>query len=339
MPRSQKPRFSSALIPFVMTYVRARGEDPAPIIARHLPQGVAQAGPSSITVSAFRELLEETAERLGDPLLGLHLAQAMPRGAYGVLEFAARSAPTGRAALEQLAQFGALINPAARFWLEPSGRKLLLHHRLPDDPKGVGEQGNLFTVARLLNTGREMMGEALTPERAWFAHEHQGEVPEELRSFLRTSRIDFGCTSNGLAFSTADLERPLKDADPALNEVLREHATALMGQLEPEGLHEQTRRAIRTRLAKGEVTLAMVARSLHMSERTLQRRLAEEGISFATLVDDLRRELARDFLANPELSLKEVAVKLGYQDAAAFGRAFKRWTGQTPASWRERPSA
>ncbi len=341
---ANRPAFSSALVPFVLGYVRAHGHDPDALAQRLLPNANASAsatananalttGAVSLTPSSFRRLMDAAAKLVGDELFGLHLAAAMPRGAYGLLEFALRSAPDARTALEQLVRYGALINPAVRFWLEPGDDELAIHHRLPEDPQGIGRHGNLFTVARLFAIGREMVGPAFVPTRVWLAHKER-LAPPELARFFGTDRIEFGRTSNGLSFNLATLQTPLPAADPALNAVLREHANRLLGEVDPEGIHERTRRAILARLPQGEVSLAAVAKTLHLTERTLQRRLTEDGVPFASMVTELRGELARRYLLEEGLPVTEVAERLGYRDAPAFVRAFKRWTGQTPAAWR-----
>jgi AraC-like DNA-binding protein len=339
MPNAPSPRFSSALVPFVFSYLRMSGHDPDPLARKFLPPGAQVVeGPTTISVSAFRNLLETAAKQVGDPLFGLHLAAALPRGAYGLLEFALRSAPTARAALEQLVRYGALINPAARFWLEPTETEVALHHRLPEDPKGVGRHGNLFTVARLYAIGKEMVGDRLKPGRVWFAHTEKS-CPPEVVEFFGTDRIEFGRSSNGLTFDIPTLEAPLPGADPALNVMLREHANRMLGDVDPEGIHERTRKAITALLPHGEVSLGAVAKKLHLSERTLQRRLTEDGVPFGSLVTEIRGESARRYLLEDELPVAEVALRVGYQDAAAFIRAFKRWTGQTPGAWRAAQAA
>src|SRR4029079_12500683 len=96
------------------------------------------------------------------------------------------------------------------------------------------------------------------------------------------------------------------------------------------------RERVRAPLCEGPPSLAAVAASLRTSRRTLQRRLADEGVSFADLVDDVRRALAEDYVRDPRRPLGEVAYLLGYAELSPFLRAFKRWTGRTPADVRAR---
>ena len=99
-------------------------------------------------------------------------------------------------------------------------------------------------------------------------------------------------------------------------------------------MRAQARRVVLGAIAQGEPEVAAVARSLATSERSLQRRLQEEGTSFREVVDDARKQLAVGYLGDRRLAVSEVAYLLGYSEAGAFVRAFKRWTGKTPGEMR-----
>ncbi|MMZ67992.1 HTH-type transcriptional regulator VirS [compost metagenome] len=89
-------------------------------------------------------------------------------------------------------------------------------------------------------------------------------------------------------------------------------------------------------LTGGRPDIRVIAKELNMSERTLQRRLAEENTNFKQLLVQARHEQARDYLADPELEIKEVALLVGYEDQNSFYRAFRLWEGETPLNWRNR---
>lgn len=335
MPRTIREKtFSSALVPFVLALVRASGGDSGSLERRYLRAKPADGNAlPEISLTDLNALLADASKELNDPLFGLHCAIAMPRGAYGVLEFALRSAPTGRRAIEQLAEYGALINPLVRWSLELDGDEVALHHRAPRK-EGVGRQGNYFTVARILAISRQMLGDDLMPTRAWFAHVDK-DCPEELRTHLGTARIDFGRSSNGLSFKAADLERTPEGADVELNLVLEKHAKALLRANDAEDIFERTRRTVAELLPRSDASLSKTAKRLHLTSRTLQRRLTEEGVAFADLVAEVRRTQAERLLHKGEADLSEVAGAVGYQDTGAFVRAFKKWTGTTPGKFRE----
>ena len=322
-------RFTSALVPFVLTLVRQGGKD-----ARRLEEKYLRSTAPEVSLPELGALLADVARELDDPLFGLHCAQAMTRGSYGLLEFGLRAAPTLRIAMEQLATYGALINPLVRWSLEADGDELSLHHRAPQKG-GVGKQGNVFTVARMLQIAREMMGDDLRPTRAWFSHAEK-RCPPELAAWLGTKDLAFGRASNGLSFGAADLARRPAAADPELNRALEIHGAAMLEQCAEAGdVYEQTRRAVLELLPKGDATVARTARRLHVTARTLQRRLLEEGVTFAALLTEVRRTQAERMLARGTAPLSEVAESVGYADAGAFVRAFRSWTGTTPGKFRE----
>lgn len=321
-------RFTSALVPFVLALVRRAGKDVSRLEKKYLPSQVPE-----VSLPELGALLADVSKELGDPLFGLHCAQAMTRGSYGLLEFGLRSAPTMRIAMEQLATYGALINPLVRWSTEADGDDLSLHHRAPQKG-GVGKQGNVFTVARILQIAREMMGDDLKPVRAWFSHAEKS-CPPELAAFLGTKEIAFGRASNGITFSAKDLERRPVGADPELNRALELHGAAVLQQCAAAGdFYEQTRGAVLTLLPRGEATLAKTAKQLHVTARTLQRRLLEEGVSFGELLVEVRRTQAERLLSRSDVALTEVAERVGYADAGAFVRAFRSWTGTTPGKYR-----
>ncbi|MFO0599960.1 MAG: AraC family transcriptional regulator ligand-binding domain-containing protein [Myxococcaceae bacterium] len=335
MPALRAKRFTSALVPLVLTYVRSKGKDPKALEKKylHVRSDEGHASPE-VSLDELGGILADAAKLLGDPLFGFHCALGMSRGAYGLLEFGLRSAPTGRIAMEQLATYGALINPLVRWSLELDGDEVSLHHRAPR-PGGVGRHGNFFTVTRILQIAREMMGDDVTPVRAWFAHDEK-EAPPEIARFLSTTQVAFGRASNGLSFSQEMLERVPTGADPELNRALELHGQAVLAQCgDVDDAYERARGAVIELLPKGDATLARAAKKLHVTPRTLQRRLGEVGVSFGALVNEVRRAQAERLLLRTDESVAEVAELVGYRDAAAFVRAFRGWTGTTPGKFRE----
>jgi AraC-like DNA-binding protein len=143
---------------------------------------------------------------------------------------------------------------------------------------------------------------------------------------------------NALELRRNELDRALPRADPALSRLVERHAEALLAaRPEPgESTSQRVRRLLHDMLGKEGASLALVSERMHMSERSLQRRLAQEAISFDALLDDVRRTLALRYLTEPKLAVAEVAYLLGYSEPSPFHRAFKRWTGMTPSEARRR---
>ncbi len=118
-------------------------------------------------------------------------------------------------------------------------------------------------------------------------------------------------------------------------EILMKH----LGRLDQQQLAHQVRRRIVEALPSGRIKEEDIAADLHLSTRTLQRRLIEEGVNFGELLQGIRRELAQNYIDDRQLNVSEIAYLLGFSDQANFTRAFKRWFGATPSDWRKRKAA
>jgi len=138
-----------------------------------------------------------------------------------------------------------------------------------------------------------------------------------------------------LVFDESSLAVPIVHADARLLDLLQRYADGLLAErAHKDDIVARARRWILQYLHTGEVAVAQLASGLGMSNRTLGRRLAEEGFTPARLIAQLRQELARNYLADRAVPLGRITYLLGYSDLSAFTRAFRRWTGRTPSEWR-----
>jgi AraC-like DNA-binding protein len=322
----------SQLVAPALAMVRAAGADPSEILARAgLGAEAESAAEVVLPLARLEELLDACATATGDPNLGLHLAGRMPRGAYGVVEFASASAPTIRESVVRLVRYMSLLNEIVTVRIEEHDGVGTIEQRFAGAPRGLGRHGNEFFVAFLLGRARALSGHACVPERAWFAHvQPPPEQLAELLAFLGTTRVRFDAGGNGVAMAADVLDVPLRTSDPPLLSVLdRTAEQSLAGRAGASPLLGAVRRHIREQLAEAP-TLESAAAALQMSARTLQRRLADESTTFQKLLDDLRRDVAEDLVRDTRRPLGEVAFLLGYAELSPFLRAYKRWTGRTP---------
>jgi AraC-like DNA-binding protein len=163
-------------------------------------------------------------------------------------------------------------------------------------------------------------------------------APESLTEYQRTfagAPVDFGEAFDGFVFEASSLGRRLASADSSLHDVILRHAETMLAELPPaRPLTERVRNAIVAELVSGNPSITHIAPLLHMSPRTLGRKLDREGTAFSLLLDDMRKSLALRYLASKDVELMEVAFLLGFSTRATFHRAFKRWTGETPLRYR-----
>jgi len=149
--------------------------------------------------------------------------------------------------------------------------------------------------------------------------------------------VEFDCAYTELHFPLAYFALPVTNGDPGLKNLLERQAAALLAVLpQQEDFIQLLQQAIVKAIQNGEPTLEQVARTLALSPRTLHRRLAEKQLVFKELLQQLRLQLARQYLQEQRLTLSEIALLLGYSEQSAFTRAFRQWTGKTPLQYQKR---
>jgi AraC-like DNA-binding protein len=145
---------------------------------------------------------------------------------------------------------------------------------------------------------------------------------------------------NGVSLPLEAWRLPLRRRDPVLRHVLETQANEILARLPARtGLALEVQRALTVRVAGGDTRIDALARDLALSGRTLQRRLAAEGVSYQDLLDEARKEAAGRHISESRLSISEVAYLVGYSEPAPFYRAFKRWFGVTPDDFRQKHRA
>lgn len=289
-------------------------------------------------VPTVEELVERARQLSGEPGLGVLFGLQMRISAHGYLGFAAMAAPTMRAALQLASQFTPMRTTALALELvedaapgaEPKQAALVIRELAHfGSARDVVLIALLVGLAQLGNTltGRELPGiiELALPTPAYAARLWRGQ--------LSLQRVRFGALENRLLFDAALLDLPLTMADPVALQLALAQCEAALDALGGAGMVASVR-ALLAKKSRGFPTLPEVARRLSLSPRTLKRRLAERGVDFRMLLEEEQHARALQLLAT-ELPLDEVAERLGYSDVANFGRAFRRWTGTTPAARRK----
>ncbi len=317
----------------ILRSAAALGADPTELSAKTGFDPASASDPDAkIPLALETALWNEGARLSGDDAFGLHAAERVEPGAFDVLDYAVRTAPTFRAALERLARYNRLVHDAAVFTLRESGPSLRVEHGFGNDPQAPCRHAAEFTLACIVVIGGALLGRPLRPLAVEFAHAEPSAaaLAEHRRLFGVAPR--FSAPVNALELELTLVNSALGGADPALSRVIERHAEALLAALPPasETTGRRVWHLLSRLLGEGTPSLSEVASRLKMSERSLQRKLADEGQSFEGILDDVRRKLALRYLADPKLAVAEVAYLLGYSEPSPFHRAFKRWTGKTP---------
>lgn len=333
------PKVSARMGAMIIDVASARGVDPGALMAESGFQSAWLDDPDAhMPLSVETRLWDGAARRTGDPYFGLHAAAAIRPGTFQVLDYAVRTAPDLRTALDRLARYNRLVHDVARFEIHPQGSAVRIEHRFEGTEARPCRQAAEFTLASLVVVASQISAEPVRALAVEFSHASLGETADYQSIFGVAPRFD--APTSCLLLSADVLRRPVPAADPALSHIVIAHAESRLAALEPpqQTIRMQVRRVLARGVVNGVATLEQVASALCMSERSLQRRLRGEGACFSDLLDEVRRELALQYIANERMALGEVAYVLGFSEPSAFHRAFKRWTGMTPATARKRPN-
>lgn len=321
---------STTYVRLLYEYLRAEGFDPEALLGEP-PPDAADLGLGRFPMTRWRDLLEHTARELNDPLLALHLGQTITPAHLGIVGYALLACVNLGEAFARLQKYMRLIYDAEPMQVH-MGRQFI-ELEWGTGYGRPGQQVDAAAITALVQFSRDMTGGAGNPSYVSFIN----PPPEQLEPYAGYFRcpVAFAQPTTVVEFPIEHLDLPLRQPDPALREVLEQQAEALLARLpETDDFEHALRRSILNLLDSGEPALASVAKRMHMSSRTLQRRLAERDLRFQQVLDDCRREQAQAYLADPRLQISEVALLLGYSEQSAFNHAFKRWTGKTPRSYR-----
>ena len=275
-------------------------------------------------------LLEETAQAAGVDSFGLQLARSRTFASLGPLSLLLQHLPNLRAVIEVMSAASHTISDVLLIELQDHGEISTVRFDLQPEIFGAQASDLQLALAYIILGGASQG--RWHPESVCFMHSR----PLDLSSFQRCFRapLNFDCNYSGFDCATHSLDAPLLLSDVTL----ADHAKTLLASFQPPAsIHtsDRVRQVIALLLPQGRATLEVVSHTLHLHPRTLQRQLAIENQSFGVLLNDIRRELARTYLANSARSLTEVAADLGYAKQSALSRWFAAEFGSSPSVWRQ----
>lgn len=279
-------------------------------------------------------LLEDAARVTGCESFGLRIAARRQLSNFGVVSLLLMHQPTLRQVLLTLIEHLPLLNDGLAIQVEEAGKLVILREELAvavDAPQSIE-----LAIGVLHRMCAALLGELWRPASVSFTHAPPGS-PAFHQRFFRC-RVEFDGAFNGLVCRAADLDVPNPSADPVLADYARKLIADLPGGRE-RSIDQEVRKAIYLMLPMGRATCKSVAQGLGMSMRTLQRELEARALNFTGLINEVRQELARRYLAHGRYSLGEVAALLGYSTHSAFTRWFGAQFGCSPEAWRERTAS
>ncbi len=281
---------------------------------------------SRIRTANMLKLWRAVIDDLDDPCLGLHVGSSIHAKQLGLVGYAIFHSKNLHSAMHRFSRYVRIISDAVQFEIQESAKEAsftwTVHPALAALRHPV-ETG----VALMVALGREITGTNVSPDRVEFP----GAPPDDTREYRRYfgCPVEFGRPVARVTSRRQALNLPCKAPDPTLLAYLEELAENKLNPLEGrvERTSDAVRRVLWSMLPGGRPDLWRTAAELDVSVRTLQRRLGEEGSSFSKVLDELRRDLSNELLADRSLSVAEVAFMLGYSEPSAFQRAYRRWWG------------
>lgn len=293
-----------------------------------------------ISIHEEQAVWNEAVERTGTAFFGLDAIRKAPAGTLGFPELLFASATTLGEALDVAHRYMPLVRDGVDVRIE---KETELVHLVYSISSSKGSPGAVGTEAFLLGA-LPLMGERCSGHRPIIEHVALSTTAPKTRDELArvvevfgTDHIEFGASEPFISLRASSLLGRSRASAPRLHHLLKKHADELMLE-RPGRFLTRAKRHLLLELEDGRATLSGLARRMAIGERSLQRRLASEGATFADVLEDLRRELAHSYLRDHELGLTEIAFRLGYGSPQSFGRAFQGWTGKPPGRWRREPS-
>lgn len=283
-----------------------------------------------LTVTRAHELLLAAIEWTQDKQLGLKAGARMDTGDSGVVDYLLSTSPTVADAVDAAMRYLVLVNESLNCRLELDGARAVLRLDWCVERPPAAED---FMMSGLFSTQAWLRN--LPGLECWFRQPAPAD-PATYAEVFGPAPCRFGAEYTAFVFPRSELAAPLSGADRKLHAVVRELADILLaqGSSGSASFAESVRAIVSHEVSSRTLSCTMVARRLQTSARTLARKLETEGTSFYAIVDEARKARALNLMQTGDHSLVEIAQATGFAHLASFHRAFRRWTGHTPAEYR-----
>ena len=284
-------------------------------------------------LQAFIHLL---AEHTGNPVLGLETGDYVQPGSYSVLGYITMSCATLGEAVTRIAPYEKLVGDMGTTRLKMKGDSATLIWTCNFTDSVVWPQVVDNVFASWINYARWLADSTdATPLEVRLRRPSPGPEHEEAYAVRWQCPVQFDAEEDSVTFAQSLLATRLRQPDPLLRKTLEAHALSQLALLDTDtDLTSRVKQSIQKQLADGITRQDMVAEDLGMTSRTLQRKLSQEGVSYQKLLDEVRQQMAEDYLQNTDMSIPDIALRLGYSETTSFHRKFKAATGKTPGDFR-----
>lgn len=287
-----------------------------------------------VPFAAMQMLWREATTRTADPCFGLKTVEFIHPTTFHALGYAAMASDTLEDALYRIIRYGRLVTTVFGAELREDDETLVLTS-VADLPEGCPRAHDASVdagIAAVVQICRSVCGPELSPLEVGISHVAP-RCADRYYSYFKAP-VRFGVQKPYLVLDKVQARTPLPTANAELALANEKVIHDYLARFDRASMATQVRGKIAEQLPSGRVTESSVAAALHLSPRSMQRRLQDEGTSFRAVLDDMRKELAVQYLSHAYLSLNEISYLLGYAEPASFTRAFRRWKGVSPSDYR-----
>jgi AraC-like DNA-binding protein len=335
--RGPLPTVRIATVAAIPDVLRSLGADPAELLRElSLDLALFDDPDNRISYPARGRLLAHCAQRTACAHFGLLVGQRADLRSFGLVGLLARSAPNVGSALRSLVRYFHFQAGGAVLALDVYGDLAVLSYESYQPQAPATDQVGDGAIAIAFNILCDLCGPDWLPIELRFVHTKPTDVAP-FRHFFKAP-LRFDAEMYAVVFSASWLARALPATDPDLRHLLQAQIDRLETHHEGD-FAEQVRSMLRHALVTGCSGADQIAALFSVDRRTLNRRLNAQGTRFQQVVDEVSFEIARQILTDSAMDIVQVADLLGYANASAFTRAFRRWTSDTPAAWRARSKA
>ena len=332
---SDLPTVQGGLTRLAADRVRRAGIKLQPLLSR-VGLTVDQIGDPERRISASNQIafLEAAAEALNDDLLGFSLAEEFDLRDLGLLYYVMASSDTLGDALKRAARYSRITNEAIVLQYQEA-REPKLRLVYSGIPRHADFQQIEFCIVAMVRASRVLSGRRFFPKRVSISHVRSRGIAKFAGSLGKD--LEFGSDADEIDFPAGSADWALVDADARLNKILLKTCEESLSPRKSNTGRFRTavENAISPLLPHGQAKASIVAKKLGMSERTLTRRLAEEGVmTFNEILQQLKASLAIRYLEEDGMPISRIAWLLGFEEASSFSHACRRWTGKSPREFR-----
>ncbi|MEM9245939.1 MAG: AraC family transcriptional regulator [Cyanobacteria bacterium P01_F01_bin.153] len=281
----------------------------------------------------WRSLVEVS----GDPAIGLKIGPRFLLPGFGIVAYTMMNVDTMLDGLQRFCKYQRLLENAYRFEVvcDESGLAYSIYC------EGEWQPERRYSLDFAMAANHQLMAKLGIRSRDIQELQFQHEAPDDLtpyREIFGDVNLKFGCDKTCTLLMAYTAKTPIIGANPEMLPMFDRQADAQLAQYDQDNFSDHVRKAIVRSLKGNSPTLETIAQDLHISARSLQLKLKQEDTSYQAVLDEVRKEMAIDYLRNSALTKSEIAYLLGFAEVSAFSRRFKRWTGRSPSAFQEQDS-